>query len=201
MARNFNSDIGLLLDDASYDNQSAIQNKLKMLLTIGSLKNSLTGLTGQVICAGIYDKSGNKIAKEREAMKRHVNHGLDIIGGSDWLRDAKAVVGYHHEQYDGSGYPNGLSGDSIPLNARIFAIADVFDALTSSRPYKDSIAFKKAMEIMEKGRGGHFDPPILDIFTRIATSLYENYSNGSEQALQDKLEEITRHYFAEELYR
>jgi HD-GYP domain-containing protein (c-di-GMP phosphodiesterase class II) len=138
---------------------------------------------------------------EREAMKRHVNHGIDIIGGSDWLKDAKEVVEYHHEQYDGNGYPNGLKGDSIPVNARIFAIADVFDALTSIRPYKDSIDFDEAMKIMEESRGIHFDPLMLDMFGRIAPSLHEAYSKGSENTLQQKLEEITRHYFTEELYR
>jgi HD-GYP domain-containing protein (c-di-GMP phosphodiesterase class II) len=138
---------------------------------------------------------------EREAMKRHVNHGIDIIGGSDWLKDAKEVVEFHHEQYDGNGYPNGLRGDNIPVNARIFAIADVFDALTSIRPYKDSIDFDEAMKIMEESRGRHFDPLILDMFGRIAPTLHEAYSKGSESALQQKLEEITRHYFTEELYR
>jgi HD-GYP domain-containing protein (c-di-GMP phosphodiesterase class II) len=138
---------------------------------------------------------------EREAMKRHVNHGIDIIGGSDWLKDAKEVVGYHHEQYDGNGYPDGLSGDTIPVNARIFAIADVFDALTSIRPYKGSIDFDEAMKILADGRGSHFDPLILDMFASIAPSLHTNYSKGSEQALQEKLEEITRHYFTEELFR
>jgi HD-GYP domain-containing protein (c-di-GMP phosphodiesterase class II) len=145
-------------------------------------------------------KPGTLTTKERDAMKRHVSHGTDIIGGSDWLKDAKDVVGFHHEHYDGSGYPNGLCGESIPTNARIFAIVDVFDALTSSRPYKDSIAFGEAMKIMEEGHGRHFDPSILDMFVRIAPSLYETYSDGSDQALQEKLEEITRHYFTEELY-
>jgi HD-GYP domain-containing protein (c-di-GMP phosphodiesterase class II) len=145
-------------------------------------------------------KPGTLTKNERETMKRHVNHGMDIIGNSDWLKDAKAVVGYHHEQYDGNGYPNGLAGDKIPVNARIFAIADVFDALTSIRPYKDSIDFGKAMKILEEGRGSQFDPPILDIFTRIAPSLYENYSKGSEHALQEELENITRYYFTEALY-
>ena len=146
-------------------------------------------------------KPGTLTKNERESMKRHVSHGIDIIGGSDWLKDAKEVVGYHHEQYNGHGYPNGLSGDSIPMNARIFAIVDVFDALTSSRPYKDSIDFDEAMKILEEGREDHFDPPILDMFFRIAPSLYESYSSGSEHVLQEKLEEITRHYFTEELYR
>jgi HD-GYP domain-containing protein (c-di-GMP phosphodiesterase class II) len=146
-------------------------------------------------------KPGALTKSEREAMKRHVNHGMDIIDGSDWLKDAKEVVGYHHEQYSGNGYPDGLSGDQIPVNARIFAVADVFDALTSRRPYKDPIAFEEAMEILKEGRGNHFDPPILDMFTQIAPSLHKDYADGPDQALQEKLEEITRHYFMEELYR
>jgi HD-GYP domain-containing protein (c-di-GMP phosphodiesterase class II) len=145
-------------------------------------------------------KPGKLTKKEREIMKRHVNHGIDIIGNSEWLKDAKDVVGYHHEQFDGNGYPNGLSGEMIPMNARIFAIADVFDALTSSRPYKDSIPFEEAMGILVQGRGVHFDPSLFDKFSNIASSLHEEYSHGSDQKLQEKLETITRHYFTEELY-
>ena len=145
-------------------------------------------------------KPGTLTKIEREAMQRHVSHGNDIIGGSDWLKDAKDVVGHHHEQYDGSGYPDGLNGDDIPVNARIFAVADVFDALTSSRPYKNSIDFEEAMGILEEGRGSHFDPYILDIFIRIAPSLHEKYSDRSEHLLHEELVQITRQYFTVELY-
>ena len=146
-------------------------------------------------------KPGKLTKSEREIMKRHVNHGIDIIGRSEWLKDAIDVVGCHHEQFDGNGYPNGLSGEAIPINARIFAIVDVFDALTSRRPYKDSIPFEEAIKILAEGRGGHFDPSLLDSFNKIADSLHEKYSSCADKTLREKLESITRHYFAEELYR
>ncbi|MGW8324503.1 MAG: HD-GYP domain-containing protein [Desulfobacterales bacterium] len=154
------------------------------------------GISDQILL-----KPGKLTKSERGIMKRHVNHGIDIIGRSEWLKDATDVVGYHHEQFDGNGYPNGLSGEMIPKNARIFAIADVFDALTSRRPYKDPIPFEEAIKILEEGRGSHFDPSLLDSFNKIAGSLHEKYSDCSDGILREKLVSITRQYFAEELYR
>lgn len=154
------------------------------------------GISDQILL-----KPGKLTKSEREVMKHHVNHGIDIIGRSEWLKDATDVVGCHHEQFDGNGYPNGLSGEKIPINARIFAIADVFDALTSRRPYKAPIPFEEAMRILEEGRGGHFDPSLLDSFMKIADSLHEHYSDCSDTILRENLESVTRRYFAEELYR
>ena len=84
-------------------------------------------------------------------MKTHVNHGMDITSRAKWLEDARDVVGSHHEKFDGAGYPAGLAGQDIPINARIFAIVDVFDALTSKRPYKDPFSFDKTIEILKNG--------------------------------------------------
>ena len=95
-------------------------------------------------------------------MKLHVQHGIDIVKQSEWLKDAVDVVGYHHEKFSGEGYPNGLKGYEIPVNARIFAIADVFDALTSKRPYKSQLSLETSLEILNEGRGTHFDPKLLD---------------------------------------
>jgi HD-GYP domain-containing protein (c-di-GMP phosphodiesterase class II) len=117
-------------------------------------------------------KPGKLDATEFGEMKRHVPHGLDIIERSGWLRDAAAVVGHHHEKWDGSGYGTGLRGEEIPLPARIFAVADVFDALTSRRPYKEALSFDEAMSILEKGRGTHFDPRVLDLFSGMARDLH-----------------------------
>jgi HD-GYP domain-containing protein (c-di-GMP phosphodiesterase class II) len=117
-------------------------------------------------------KPGKLDATEFGEMKRHVPHGLDIIEQSGWLRDAAAVVGHHHEKWDGSGYGTGLRGEEIPLPARIFAVADVFDALTSRRPYKEALSFDEAMSILEKGRGTHFDPRVLDLFSGMARDLH-----------------------------
>ena len=87
---------------------------------------------------------------------------LDRIGG--FMGEVGRIVRSHHERWDGSGYPEGLSGHAIPLAARIMAIADVFDALTSARVYKPAMPAAKAREIMVAERGRHFDPDLLDIF-------------------------------------
>lgn len=149
------------------------------------------GISDQILL-----KPGQLTQTEIETMKGHVNHGIDIVNRSDWLKDAQEVVGYHHERFDGKGYPYGLNGESIPLSARIFTIADVFDALTSRRPYKSPIPFDEAMNIIEKGRGTLFDPVLLDAFKDISKSLYDRFSNYSEQTLRESLESITQHYFS-----
>ena len=91
-------------------------------------------------------KPGKLDAVEFAEMQKHVAHGLDIVGRATWLSDAAAVVGCHHEKYDGGGYGSQLQAEAIPLIARIFAIADVFDALTSQRPYKEPLSYETAME-------------------------------------------------------
>lgn len=143
-------------------------------------------------------KPGKLTKAERKVMRDHVRHGIDIVERSDWLRDAIDVVGYHHEQYAGDGYPYGLKGDLIPITARIFAIADNFDALTSSRPYKDPMSFEDAMQIMNDGRGTHFDPVLFDTFDTIAKLLYDRVANASDEDLRIRLESITRQYFAKQ---
>jgi len=130
-------------------------------------------------------------------MKQHVQIGEEIILNSEQLNDAKDVVKYHHEKYDGTGYLHGLSGESIPLNARIFAIADVFDALTSKRPYKEPFSYEKAYEIMKQDSGSHFDPKLLDLFFQIVPNLYKEINsyidvNGK---LKSKLNEKILVYF------
>ena len=140
-------------------------------------------------------KPGRLDEAEFEIMKTHVQHGRDIIRRSRWLEDADAVVGGHHEKFGGGGYPAGSSGAEIPLTARIFAIADVFDALTSRRPYKDPLPFDRTMEILKEGRGQHFDPALLDAFAAIAPALYEEYSGRDDDGLKEELRATTRRYF------
>lgn len=134
-------------------------------------------------------------AHEFAIMKEHVRHGLDIIEQSSWLQDARDVVGSHHEQYDGSGYPAGLAGEEIPLSARIFAIVDVFDALTSRRPYKEPFSYPETMGIMEEERATHFDSALLDIFEEISQKLYDEYSGREDDGLKARLQIITDTYF------
>ena len=111
-------------------------------------------------------KAGKFEPDEWETMKQHAVIGAKILGGSnsELLRAGEIIAISHQEKWDGSGYPNGLSGENIPLHGRIVAIADVFDALTSKRPYKEPFSNEKALAIMREGRGKHFDPNILDLF-------------------------------------
>ncbi len=140
-------------------------------------------------------KPGKLDEQEFSVMKTHVEHGLDIVDRSAWLADAKDVVGGHHEKYAGGGYPNGISEKEIPIAARIFAIADVFDALTSKRPYKDPMNYEKTMAILEEGRKEHFDPDLIDAFTAIAPELYKTYCGRDDDGLHEELEQILRYYF------
>ncbi|MES9872561.1 MAG: two-component system response regulator [Candidatus Sedimenticola sp. 6PFRAG7] len=112
-------------------------------------------------------KPGKLDAQEWETMKTHCDIGARIIGrhsDSDLLRLARSVALTHHEKWNGSGYPHGLVGENIPLAGRIVAIADVFDALTSLRPYKDAWPVEKAVEWMKSESGQHFDPDLVAKF-------------------------------------
>ncbi len=143
-------------------------------------------------------KPGRLDETEFEEMKTHVQHGMDIVARSSWLQDAEEVVGHHHQKYDGSGYYGGKQGKDIPMNARIFAIADVFDALTSKRPYKEPMSFEKAMAILQDSGGTHFDPDILRAFQAIAHTLYEIYGQGDDQRARQDLESIIDEYFRQD---
>ena len=105
-------------------------------------------------------------------MQDHVVIGADIlenmnnqINGKnrDFYKTGIEIVRHHHEKYDGSGYPDRLSGEKIPLSARIVALADVLDALISKRPYKEAYSMTRAKKIIVEGRGSHFDPEIVDV--------------------------------------
>ncbi len=141
-------------------------------------------------------KPGKLDADEFAQMKTHVAHGLDILRSSAWLADAADVVGGHHEKFDGSGYPAGLAGEAIPLTARVFAIADVFDALTSRRPYKDPMPFAAAMGILAAGSGGHFDPALLATFTTIAEPLHGHLTAIGDAGVEGELRGLVGRRFA-----
>jgi putative two-component system response regulator len=107
-------------------------------------------------------------------MRRHALEGERIIdqmiaqtGDALFLHHAKLFAGYHHERYDGKGYPRGLQGEEIPLQGRIMAIADVYDALVSKRPYKPGFPCEQAEEIIQKDSGTFFDPKIIEIFIKV----------------------------------
>ena len=107
-------------------------------------------------------------------MKNHVIYGLRIIerietesGESELLKYAKIFALTHHEKWNGTGYPNNLSGEKIPLHGRIMAVADVYDALISERPYKKAMTHEEAVKIIIDGKGTHFDPVLIDLFINI----------------------------------
>jgi putative nucleotidyltransferase with HDIG domain len=105
--------------------------------------------------------------EERALMSRHPIVGAEIMRDIEFLAEASKVVRSHHERWDGNGYPDGLAGEQIPLNARVFAVADVFDALTTNRPYRVALSFEQARSMIEDESGSHFDPQVVDAFRRI----------------------------------
>lgn len=126
-------------------------------------------------------KPGKLTDDEFEIMKLHPIYGHDAIeaaistmhSNNNFLRFAKEIAYGHHEKWDGSGYPLGLSGDDIPLSARLMALADVYDALISKRVYKPAFSHDKSVAIILEGKGSHFDPEIVDAFMRIQQACYE----------------------------
>ncbi len=117
----------------------------------------------------ILAKPGKLTSVEWEIMKLHVDIGVRILEGAEegFLKLAEVIAQNHHEKWDGTGYPQGLKGKDIPLAGRIVAIADVFDALTSKRPYKEPFSVEKSIDIIKQGRGNHFDPEVTDSFLSI----------------------------------
>lgn len=134
-------------------------------------------------------------ADEIAVMRRHVPLGVDILAKSDWLQTARDVVEYHHERMDGSGYMLGLSGMEIPIKARIFTIVDVFDALTSRRPYKEPLPYGEAVAILRQKAGTHFDPQLLSTFLSIIEPLYNEISIANEAQLESHMKSLITMYF------
>ncbi len=120
--------------------------------------------------------------KEFEIMKSHtligsrtLNEALQKAPGAGYLRIAAEIARHHHEKFDGSGYPDGLEGDQIHIASRIFALADVYDALVSRRPYKKPFSHDRARAIIIEGRGSHFDPTVVDAFMQCEKSFVETF--------------------------
>ena len=143
----------------------------------------------------ILNKPGKLTDEEFAEMKTHTTAGKDIIeraielsGESGYLNEALNLATYHHEKWDGSGYPTGLKGDDIPLSARIMAVSDVFDALLSIRSYKQPFSFEKAMSIIEEGIGTHFDPQIAKVFVDNPERVYKVAADNRKNIEQSDLE-------------
>jgi len=131
-------------------------------------------------------KSGPLSETEWNIMRRHTTIGHEILSGSDskYMQLGASIALNHHEKYDGTGYPNQLKGNEIPIEARIVAVADVFDALTAVRPYKESWAIKDAIQFLTDAASKHFDPDCVDVFTKEIDAV-----NSIYQALQENTEE------------
>lgn len=111
-------------------------------------------------------KPGALSAEEFDVMKQHAVYGYELLSGSSsaLLQAAAEIARGHHEKFDGSGYPDGIKGEAIPIFSRIVAVADVFDALTSARPYKKAWSVEEAVDFLTKGSGSHFDPACVQAF-------------------------------------
>jgi putative two-component system response regulator len=158
--------VGRLLDRGYYKDEVSSWN-LEYLLPSAQLHD-----VGKIaIRDTILNKPGKLTADEFEEMKTHTDIGVQIIESiarntkeSSFLRHARVIAGTHHEKWDGTGYPRGLSGTNIPLEGRLMAIADVYDALISARPYKEPYPPQTAKQIIEEGENTHFDPVLVDLF-------------------------------------
>ncbi len=146
----------------------------------------------------ILNKPGKLTDEEFAIMKSHTTEGWKILTkmvenagntiDANYLNEAIDMAHYHHEKWDGSGYPTGIKGEDIPLSARIMAVADVFDALVAERVYKKPFTYEKAMAIITEGAGKHFDPDIVETFTHISERLYSERTrldqSGSEASIE-----------------
>ena len=109
-------------------------------------------------------KPASLTAEEWETMKRHCEIGHRMLRGFSFLRDALSIVLHHHERFDGKGYPYGLAGETIPFSARIFAVVDAYDAMTSERPYRAPVAPEEAKRELAACASAQFDPEVVDAF-------------------------------------
>lgn len=126
------------------------------------------------ISDAILHKPGRLTRPERDEMRRHPVIGEEIVRGIDFLGGARQVVRSHHERWDGDGYPDGLAGERIPLPARVFAIADTLDALTTDRPYRAAASFEQARAVIEAESGTQFDPDVARTFAEIPDERLED---------------------------
>lgn len=147
------------------------------------------------IADGILRKRGPLTHEEVAVMRKHVELGMDIIAKAAWLECARDVVSCHHERFDGSGYPRGLAADAIPLNARIFAVADVFDAMTSMRCYKEAVPLEEARAFIRGGSGSHFDPRLVEAFDSLASTAYREIWGADEVHLRRTLRALVARHF------
>ena len=142
-------------------------------------------------------KPGAHTEAEKMKMRQHIDHGLRIIEGIDFLCGARPVVGQHHEKFDGTGYPRGLQGEEIHIYARVFAVADAFDAITSDRPYRAASTYALAKKELIASSGTHFDPRVIDAFLQVTEAEWEKIrlNAGSDSYVENLIERSHVHSF------
>jgi putative nucleotidyltransferase with HDIG domain len=144
----------VLADTMGMDSRSLFWFRLGALLhDIGKI----------IVPTEVLNKAGELSQEEWAIMKRHPEAGLELVADIDFPGDVRAIIRNHHERWDGTGYPDGLAGEEIPFAARILCVADVYDALTTARSYRDSLSHARAVEVM-RGSPGQFDPNLLEAF-------------------------------------
>ncbi|HYE67691.1 MAG TPA: HD domain-containing phosphohydrolase, partial [Anaerovoracaceae bacterium] len=133
-------------------------------------------------------KPGKLDKDEFEEMKKHTTYGVVALSHNSpdgiepsFIQTAIEIVGWHHERYDGSGYPKGLAGKEIPLGGRLMAIIDVYDALTHKRVYKEAYSHEYALELIENERGKQFDPEIVTAFMEVENEILDISRQNSKE--------------------
>ena len=121
------------------------------------------GIPEDILC-----KNGALSDPEWSVMREHPTIGAQIVAPIQFLGDAVQVIRHHHERFDGTGYPSRMRGEEIPLAARVFAVADSYDAMTSDRPYRDAMPKERALEEISGGSGSQFDPEVVEVFLDLA---------------------------------
>ncbi len=129
-------------------------------------------------------KPGSLTLAKKEIIKEHPLIGYEIIRKIEFLVQAEHIVLFHHERYDGTGYPFGLRGQEIPLEVRIFAVADTIDAITSKRPYREIQSYRVAYKEIEMERGLQFDPDVVDAYLAVPEDRWHQLKIGAENSLQ-----------------
>jgi len=149
-------------------NYSMIIAKKLGLSSFDISKIELAGMLHDIGMIGVSDDILYKIdeltQEEYDEIKKHISYSVKILEDIKQLKDVVEIIKFHHEKYDGTGYPNGIKGDEIPLGARIIAITDAFDSIISDRSYRESVDYNNALNQIKQGSGSQFDPIIVQVF-------------------------------------
>jgi HD-GYP domain-containing protein (c-di-GMP phosphodiesterase class II) len=132
-------------------------------------------------------KPGALTEEERRIMQRHAQIGYDLVKRIAFLSEAAEIIFTHHERCDGSGYPQGLNAEQIPLGARIFAVVDTVDAMTSDRPYRRALSFDEARKEIQRGSGSQYDSQVAEAFVGIPIETWEALRAEAEAEIKAKL--------------